>query len=99
MKRYKAQILPSAYRDIQDASTWYKQHSIELPGKVVQQVKITVEKIRQAPFAYAIRYKEIRIANVRVFPYAVHYFLEDNKVLIIGIHHTSISPQKWIIRI
>lgn len=91
--------MPSAYADIQDGVTWYKQHNSELPKRFAEQIKLSVEKIRQTPFGYAIRYREIRIANIAIFPYAIHYFLQENSITIIAVHHASMSPKRWLSRL
>lgn len=97
MVRYHIRILPSAYEDIQIAKDWYKQHSSELPGRLVAQVDITAESISNNPFAFSVRYKNIRIANLAVFPYGIHFFINEGTetVVIIGVFHTSLSPDKW----
>lgn len=99
MKRYKIRLLPSAYNDLRQARDWYKQHNSILPKRLSQQVNLSVARISENPFAHAIRYKEVRIANINIFPYAVHYLIDDNMVVIIAIHHTAISPEKWIERL
>jgi hypothetical protein len=78
---------------------WYRQHSLLLPKRLSPQVNISVERIGLTPFAHAIRYHEVRIANLNIFPYAIHYFLEENTVIITAIHHAAISPDKWLKRL
>jgi hypothetical protein len=41
------------------------------------------------PSAYAIRYKNVRIAHTRIFPYNVHFFIneEAQQIVIIGVVH------------
>jgi hypothetical protein len=39
-----------------------------------------------------------RIAHVAIFPYAIHYFIKNNTIIIIAIHHTAINPDKWLKR-
>ncbi len=95
MKRYKVRILPSAYNDLTHARDWYRQHNPILPKRLSEQVNLSVERIRENPFAHTIRYKEVRIANLNIFPYAIHYLLDESTVTIIAIHHTAISPEKW----
>jgi plasmid stabilization system protein ParE len=99
MKRYKVRILPSAYNDLKSARSWYRQHSPLLPKRLSQLVNRSIERIRQTPFAHAVRYQEVRIANINIFPYAIHYFLEENTIIIIAIHHTAISPDEWMKRL
>lgn len=99
MKRYKVRILPSAYNDLRQARSWYRQHNSDLPKRFSQQVTITVSRIKETPLAYAVRYKDVHIANVNIFPYAVHYIIFGETILIIAIHHTALSPAKWYERL
>jgi len=95
MKHYKIRLLPSAYNDLKQARSWYRQHNPVLPKRLSQQINISIERIGENPFAHAIRYKEVRIANINIFPYAVHYLIDEHIVIIVAIHHTAISPEKW----
>ena len=100
MKRYKVHLIEAAYNDLNDARTWYRKINPELPKKLNHQVKIAMEKIRTLPTSYAIRYKNVRIANIPVFPYAIHFIMEaPNTIIVIAIHHTAIDPDKWMKRI
>jgi hypothetical protein len=65
-----------------------------LPKKLTKEVKKTIGHLRETPFACAIRYKNIRIANLNIFPYPIHYFLREETVVVIAIHHTAINPEK-----
>jgi plasmid stabilization system protein ParE len=97
MKRYKVRLLPSAYDDLRNARDWYKQHGASLPKHFTDQLALTIDHIKVAPNAYAIRYKNIHVALLNVFPYAVHFFIieESNTVIVIAIHHTAMDPEKW----
>lgn len=97
MKEYKIRLLPSAYEDIKQARQWYSQHSARLPKQFTQQLRSSIEKIQTAPFAYAVRYKDVHIANLKTFPYAVHFIVDvqNGIVVILAIHHTAISPAVW----
>lgn len=95
MKEYKVRLLPAAYNDLQEARSWYQQINPELPKRFTQQLKTTIAKIRALPTAHALRYKQVRIANLAVFPYAVHFLIETDTVIILAIHHTAIDPSKW----
>jgi hypothetical protein len=95
MKEYKARLLPAAYNDLQEARSWYQQINTELPKQFSHQLQITITKIRALPTAHAVRYKQVRIANLPVFPYAVHFLIETDFVIILAIHHTAIDPDKW----
>jgi len=97
MKKYRVFLLPSAYEDIKQARQWYRQHNTDLPKKFKQRIQETIERICNAPFAYAARYKDVRLAHLATFPYAVHFLVDETNctVVILAIHHTAISPDKW----
>lgn len=95
MKQYEIKIHPAAYFDMKEARAWYRAKSKTLPKRFLQQVKITIQQIKSLPFAHAVRYNNVRIANVAVFPYAIHFVIENDRVIVLAVHHTAINPQKW----
>lgn len=100
MKRYKVNLIPAAYNDLSEARAWYRKINPELPKRLHQHVKITMEQIRSLPTAHAIRYNNVRIANIAVFPYAVHFIIiNSNTVVVLAVHHTAINPDKWLNRL
>jgi hypothetical protein len=50
------------------------------------------------PESYAIRYKNIRIAHPRKFPYNIHFYVADNTIVITAIlfegRDPSINPKR-----
>lgn len=100
MKRYKANLIPAAYNDLNEARAWYRKINPELPKRFNSFVKAAMEQVRSLPAAHAIRYNNVRIANVAVFPYAVHFIIiNSNTVVVLAIHHTAINPDKWLNRL
>lgn len=95
MKRLKLRITTEAYNDLKDARTWYRDKNPSLPKKFNTQVKITLENLRTLPATHSIRYRSTQIANIAVFPYAIHYLIEDETIIVLAVHHTSINPNKW----
>ena len=57
-----------------------------------------MERIRTLPTAYATKYNNVRIANIAVFPSAIHFIIEAPNVVVIAVHHTAIDPNKWLKR-
>lgn len=99
MKRYKAHLIPAAYNDLIEARAWYRKINPELSKRLNQHVKMTMEKIRHVPTAYAIRYKNVRVANITIFPYPIHFIIEEtNIIVVIAVHHTAVDPEKWLKR-
>ena len=73
MKKYRVRLLPSAYADLTNARSWYRQHGASLPKHFTNQLSLTIDHIKVSPYAYAVRYKNVHIAHLNIFPYAVHF--------------------------
>ena len=95
---YKVIILPSAKQDIKEAAYWYNSRQKGLGKRYTMQVRQTINFLKKNHFAFANRYDEIRTAIVEVFPFMVHYKVDNVKKLIIisAVLHTSRSPDLWI---
>ena len=97
---YKAIILPLAKLDISEAAAWYQSKQNGLGKRFTQEVRSTVLHIRKNPEASAIRYDETHCAVLDVFPFMIHYTIDDahKYVIIAAVFHTSLSPKNWIKR-
>lgn len=100
MKQYKVNLIPAAYTDLTEARAWYGKINPELPKRFNSSVKATMEQVRSLPTGHSIRYNNVRIANVAIFPYAIHFIIiNSNTVVVLAIHHTAINPDKWLNRL
>ncbi len=80
--------------DIRDSKTWYKNKKNGLEKHFAEVIKTTIINIQQNPFIYALRYRNIRIAYTKTFPYGVHFYINEQKkqIIIIAIIHNSRNP-------
>lgn len=94
---YKARILPLAKEDIREAAQWYNLQSQGLGRKFTQEVRYIVRYIRQNPNSSNIRYKQVRTALLKAFPFMLHYTIDENSktVIISAVLHTSRDPKMW----
>jgi mRNA-degrading endonuclease RelE of RelBE toxin-antitoxin system len=83
--------LDETREDILQAKQWYAGQQDDLDTHFVLVIKEAVAAIVKMPSAYAIRYKNVRIAHVKVFPYNIHFFIDEAKkiVVITGIVHNK----------
>lgn len=97
---YKIVLLPLAKVDIQEAAIWYNSKQKGLGKKFTIEVRKTVLHISNNPNLSAIRYDDIRTSLLDVFPFLVHYIVDDEKLIITicAVLHTSLNPDKWIER-
>jgi len=90
-----------ADEDIEQAIDWYNVQNDRLGNHFYSQVKDKLEKLKVSPHLWSVRYDEIHCATVNVFPYLIHYIIEENeqKVVVLGVLHTSKNPNDWKKRI
>ena len=94
---YSSVILPLAKEDIREAALWYNQQSRGLGKRFTNEVRDRVKFIRQNPTACNIRYDQVRTAVLKVFPFMIHYIIDETTktVIISAVLHTSRNPEEW----
>lgn len=86
MKHFKYYILPIAIAEFNEARKWYSSKKIKgLSNRFAKAVRDSIERICTHPTAFAIRYKNTRIIHTEKFPYAIHFFVEADKIVITAI--------------
>ena len=71
---YKTIIQLEAAKDFKKAKLWYKRTKVAgLPQRFSNAVRTTITNLQKYPTAYAVRYKNVRIAHTEKFPYAIHF--------------------------
>ncbi|TKC02332.1 type II toxin-antitoxin system RelE/ParE family toxin [Pedobacter cryotolerans] len=81
--------------EIQEAKNWYKGKKIGLEKRFAQEVKRALVRVQNNPKGYEIKYKKIRSAFTDVFPYAIHFFIDDEykRIVIVAILHQNRNPK------
>lgn len=94
MKQFKVVVQNIAIQDVKDACKWYNDQQPGLAKRFIIDMKQTLRSIEMNPYSYAVRYQNIRLANFPVFPYAVHFIIDDllGKVYVIAFLHTKRNP-------
>ena len=82
--KYKTIIQFEAAQDFKEAKLWYRNTKITwLSERFTNAVKITITNLQKFSAAYAIRYKNIRIPHTGKFPYAIHFFIDEQQSIIV----------------
>jgi plasmid stabilization system protein ParE len=93
-------ILPAAREEFRDARKWYASQKVKgLSNRFAQAVKESIRQILKNPGAYAIRYKNVRIAHTATFPYAIHFLAENEIIIITAIIYDRRDPSITIKRV
>lgn len=90
-----------AARDLEEASTWFDEHSGIGGTGFLALINEVVKNICETPFAappwsYA---PEFRAWTLRRLPYRVIYEVTNELIRIIAIAHTSRDPEHWVDRV
>jgi len=55
----------------------------------------TFDKIGLMPQSHRVIYQGVRRALIRRFPFAVHYRVDRDEVVVIGVFHSRRDPRTW----
>lgn len=86
---YKTVILEAAKTDYKEALLFYKNLNSKLAVRFNDSFKRNIAFITKNPFQFQVRYDNVRIVFFRTFPYAIHYSIYENSIIIKSIFHTS----------
>lgn len=86
-----------AVQDIKEAALWYNSKKKGLGKEFTAEIRKTVHYIVDYPLAFPIKYNEIRLAVVAVFPYTIHYFFDEtnNTIFVTAIYNDARNPELW----
>ena len=92
-------FLDAARAEFDEAVDWYEDQKECLGAEFVAQVDEVFGLIAVLPKVHPIVYRDVRRAVVKKFPYVVHYLVEDQRLLIVSVFHTSRDPSIWKARV
>ncbi len=89
-------LLDITKQDAKKIKRWYSSIRKELSKRFTADLKNSLFSIERLPTAYAIRYKDVRFANLDIFPYLVEFFIkEDNSIVVIAILYNGRDPKNF----
>ena len=91
---YALKYFDEVETDILEAVLWYREQNNGLEIKFINAIEIAINSILKHPKNYTIRYKNVRIAHPKIFPFNINYYLDDvyNTVVVIAIVHNKRNP-------
>jgi len=94
---YKVIILPLNKKDISKSFNWYEQQKKGLGVRFNTNLRNIIYFIQQNPTSFNIKYRDVRIGVMSVFPYLILYRIDEvNKPIIISaVLHSSQNPKHW----
>lgn len=88
-------FLPEARDDIEKARRWYEDRRPGLGDEFLLAVEAQCAAIDSHPLSYPLVYLDGRKAWLRRFPYIILFYVHDDTVVIVSVHHTSRDPRHW----
>ena len=88
-------IRPIALEEIESAWLWYEHRRKGLGNDFLLCVEESLEKISRNPDLHPVVHKKIRRALIRRFPYGILYFIEKDKIVLVGVFHGRRNPKQW----
>lgn len=88
-------VNPLAEADLDEARAWYEAQRPGLGDAFLENVEEAFDRLRHFPALYAPVFRDLRLALVRRFPYAVAYRLDDDQITAVAVYHTRRDPRGW----
>ena len=91
---YSALYFDEVVNDIKEAKFWYKEKKEGLEIEFALAIEQAIRLIMDMPAAYPVRYKNVRFAHPKVFPYNIHFYIDEpvQTVVIIAVVHHKQNP-------
>jgi toxin ParE1/3/4 len=84
----------AAERDFDDSIAWYEGQRKGLGRKFRALVEEHFQRILDNPEWYPKVRGEVRRAVVRRFPFVIHFLIEQERIVVLSVFHTSRNPDQ-----
>lgn len=88
-------LSPEARAEALEVFRWYEQEREGLGKEFRAELKQAIERIRALPLAYRVAYKDLRVALVDRFPYAMFYRALPDGSIVVAVVHQKRHPRTW----
>ncbi|NDC42186.1 MAG: plasmid stabilization system, partial [Chitinophagia bacterium] len=79
MTGYQLSYFKEVSNDIKEAKIWYSKQLPGLEKRFAKDIKIAIIRLSLNPFSHAVRYRQVRVAHPDVFPFGIHYYVDNAK--------------------
>lgn len=80
--------------ETEEARRWYNKQQYGLGKRFIADIQKVINDIKFNPFFASVKFDSIRTATCKIFPYTVHYEIDEKEKLIriISVFHISRKP-------
>lgn len=90
--------LRTAVLEAREAREYYEAQGPGLGDRFAVELEAAVRRARELPLAWPEVDPPVRRALVNRFPYLLHYAVEADTLLILGVYHSKRRPISWVDR-
>jgi plasmid stabilization system protein ParE len=90
---------PDALVELEQTARYYGAREAGLDIRFVDSVEETIGRILEAPTRWRIIEQDIRRCLTHIFPHAILYTIEQDRILILAVMHCSREPGYWKYRL
>ena len=91
-------IRKSAEHDVREARDWYDEQVPGLGDAFLDEFVGVLDRIVDTPLLYRERIPDVRMAQLRRFPWNVYFGLSDTSVVVVAVAQASRDPAYWMSR-
>ena len=84
----------TAEQEFDDSIAWYESERKGLGQEFRTTVEEYFQRIQDNPEWFPKVRSEVRRAVVRRFPFAIHFLIETDRIVILSVFHTSRDPEQ-----
>ena len=84
-----------AASEAREARAYYEQKQEELGARFSSELRSALARIKRLPMAWPECEPNVRRTLLNRFPYHLHYTIEDDAVVVLGIYHARRAPIAW----
>ena len=93
------EFLDPARDELQEAIDHFEGEREGLGVEFAQEVDRTIEKILESPESWPKLWKDIRWCRTKRFLYAILYFVDGDRIIIVAVMHLRRRPGYWKLRL
>lgn len=75
--------------DLNKIKVWYDRINPKLTNNLLVTFSHELDRIKENPFLYQLRYREIRIGFLDHFEYGIHFIIKEDQIVVLRVLHTK----------
>ena len=94
MGKFQLVVLEKAYQEIENARDYYENNQINLGTSFTNEVFSILEILESNPLLFPVKFKNIREAVIKKFPFVVIFeVLPNNEIIVLSVFHFRRNPE------